>query len=210
MLASGCEIGNNSAVVAVRARRKTRTNHGYVAGIFAGVCWAASTTCVPDGAQRGHGSAAGRNQPPPLDLTHERPWPASYSADPLWVRASTGNDIDQARLAIRESAQTLAVALGHGGSLGRTALTSLAYASDRHEVRGQLCALVRGTSAWTLSSLLTSIHEIVTAAPVTEESVDSQSDARCTHALQEVAQMKEASPADRDQAQSAMATLQRQ
>jgi hypothetical protein len=140
---------------------------------------------------------------------HERPWPASYAADPLWVRASTGHDIDQARLALRESAHTLAVALVHGGSLGRTALTSLAYASDRHEVRGQLCALVLGTNAQTLSPLLKSIHEIVTAAPVTEESVDPQSDARCTQVLQEVAQMKAASPTDQDQAQSAIATLQR-
>jgi hypothetical protein len=127
----------------------------------------------------------------------------------LWVRASRGNDLDQARLALRESAHTLAAALGHGGSLGRTALTSLAYASDRHEVRGQLCALVLGTSAPTLGSLLRSIHEIVSAAPVTEESVDAQSDARCTQVLQEVAQMKAASPADQDQAQSAIATLQR-
>ena len=173
------------------------------------VCWVTNSACVPDGAQPGHASAAGRNQPPALDLTHDRPWPASYAADPLWVRASTGSDFDQARLANRESAHTLAVALRHGGSLGRTALTSLAYASDRHEIRGQLCALVTGTSAPTLSSLLASIHEILTTAPVTEESVDSESDARCTQALQQIAQMQAASPADRDRAQSAVVTLQR-
>ena len=196
-------------MAASRSRRKTPTNRRRFVGVFAGSCWVASAACVPDGAQRGQPSAAARNQPPALDLTHDRPWPAPYAADPLWVRASTGSDIDQARLATSESAQTLAVALGHGGSLGRTALTSLAYASDRHEVRGQLCALVPGTSAPTLSSLLRSIHEIVTAAPVTEESVDSQSDVRCTQALQEVAQMQAASPADRDHAQSAIATLQR-
>ncbi len=203
------EIVNNSAVAAVHSRRKARKSYAYAVGVLAGVCWAASSACVPDGAQRGHASAAGQSQPPALDLTHDRPWPASYAADPLWLRASTGNDIDQARLALSESAHTLAVALAHGGGLGRTALTSLAYASDRHEVRGQLCALVLGTRAPTLSLLLKSIHEIVTAAPVNEESVDPQSDARCTQVLQQVVQMKAASPADQDQAQSAIATLQR-
>src|SRR6185503_4065173 len=94
-----------------------------------------------------------------------------YGGDPHWRRAAAGSDFDQARLAQRESAAALLEALLRGGSLGRTALAALAYASDRREVAGQLCTLVLEPAPPTSSWLLDGLHEAL-SGPQTEEAVD--------------------------------------
>lgn len=170
-----------------------------------------AVSCVPDnppqvGAAAG-GQATGVALPPPLDLMREQAWPAAYADDPLWRRASTGDDIDDARLAQRESASSLLVALEQGGSLGRTALRALGHASDRREARGELCKLLLGPDERTASALLEVLYELLMDAPVTEESVDSQADARCVSTLAQLSERERVSLADRDRAQVALARL---
>lgn len=167
--------------------------------------------CVPDnppqvGAAAG-GQATGAALPAPLDLTREQPWPAVYADDPLWRRASTGDDIDDARLAQRESATSLLVALEQGGSLGRTALRALGHAIDRREARGELCRLLLGPDERTASALLEVLYELLMDAPVTEESVDARADARCVSTLTQLSERERLSLADRDRANVALARL---
>jgi len=168
-------------------------------------------SCVPERSQRARGSTTGGEAPSAaraLDLEGDATWPAPYASDPLWLRASTGDDIDHARLAQRESAVTLSSALAHGGSLGRTALRALAYASDRREARGALCELVEGPSAGTSSLLLQALHQAVVDGPRTEESVDVQTDARCARILRELTLGSTLSATDRDRATGTIARLE--
>jgi hypothetical protein len=161
-------------------------------------------------AQRGTGApAAGEVRPPPIDLTQERVWPSAYSGDPLWLRASTGGDLDEARLAQRESAKSLLAALPHGGSLGRTALRSLAYAPDRREVRAELCELVVDPAPATQSLIITSIYDAIAASPETEESVDARADELCGRVLGTLAGNERLSPSDRDRARATLTLLVR-
>jgi hypothetical protein len=143
------------------------------------------------------GSSRAAVAPPPLSFATPQPWPAAFASDPLWQRASEGNDLDQARLAQRESALTLLVSIGQGGSLGLTALRSLAYASDRREARSGLCELLLRADAATRPLLLESIHEALVNAAVTEDSLDRHADARCTQVLDPIS--RDASrPEERD------------
>jgi hypothetical protein len=177
-------------------------------GGWLGVAFAVALAgCVTDAAHRGQ---AGREQgaaAPPLDLTGEAPWPAPYDSDPLWRRAAAGGDFERARLAQRESAAGLLVALTLGGSLGRTALAVLPYAGDRADAIGPLCELALGPSAPTSSWLLEALLEAITHAPRTEESLDRAAEARCVSHLRLLAEQSGASPEDRDRAQSAGARL---
>lgn len=168
-------------------------------------------SCMSERSQRGKGSTTGGAPPSTvraLDLEGDSTWPALYASDPLWLRASTGDDIDHARLAQRESALTLSSALAHGGSLGRTALLALAYAPDRREARGPLCELVNGPSVATASLLLVALHEAVLDGPQTEESVDVQTDARCARILRELMLGATLSASDRDRAAGTLARLE--
>lgn len=167
--------------------------------------------CVTDAAQRGQ---AGREPArPPLDLTGDAPWPAPYSSDPLWRRAAGGGDFERARLAQRESAVSLLTAVSLGGSLGRTALGVLPYASDRAEVIGQLCELTLGPgvppSAPTSSWLLDTLFEAIAHAPRTEEAVDPAAHARCASLLSQLAEQSGGSPEDRDRALASLSQLSR-
>lgn len=166
--------------------------------------------CVTDAAQRGQ--AAREQARPPLDLTGDAPWPAPYDSDPLWRRAAGGGDFERARLAQRESAASLLSALSLGGSLGRTALAALPYASDRAEVVGQLCELALGTttppSAPTSGWLLDTLVDALAHAPRTEEFVDPAADARCASGLRQLAE-RGGSPEDRDRALGALSLLAR-
>jgi len=161
--------------------------------------------CIPDSSRRG--PAARDQERPPLDLGGEAPWPAAYATDPLWQRAASGSDFDRARLARREGAASLLTALAIGGSLGRAALRALPYAGERREVLGQLCELVPGTATPTASLLVESIYDVVANGPVSEESVDQGADAACASRLRQVSESDQASPEDRDRAQSAIARL---
>lgn len=168
-------------------------------------------SCMPERSQRGRGSTTGAEPTSAaraLDLEGDATWPAPYASDPLWLRASTGDDIDHARLAQRESALTLSGALAHGGSLGRTALLALTYAPDRREARGPLCELVKGPSAATSSLLLRALHQAVVDGPRTEESVDVQTDARCARILRELTLGTSLSATDRDRAAATIARLE--
>jgi len=153
------------------------------------------------------GGAATVAEGPLLDLSTESTWPSPYALDPLWRRAQTGTDFDQARLAERESADSLVTAVRVGGSLGRTALGALRYASDRREIRGRLCALVPGSGPATLSLLLDALHEVVTNAPLTEDSVARDGDAPCSEKLLEVSRRAELSPTDQDRVNGVLAAL---
>jgi hypothetical protein len=169
---------------------------------------------VPDGAQRGQSSSASVSgssklaiAPPPLNLTAPLPLPGAFASDPLWRRAAEGSDLDQARLAQRESALTLLVAIAQGGSLGLTALRSLEYASDRREARAGLCELLQRADSATRPLLLASIHEALVNGAVTEASLDRSVDARCAQVLEPIS--RDAShPEERDLAIGAMHALQ--
>lgn len=169
-------------------------------------------SCVPDRSQGGRASTTGGGSAEPgqpaLDLTGEATWPAAYATDPLWVRASTGDDLDHARLARSESGSSLVAALAHGGSLGRTALAAFAYVRDRRDARSQLCELVRGPSTATTSLLLAALHEAVSNGPLTEESIDPQADARCARRLRELASGDDLGDSDRDRALGTLARLE--
>ncbi len=153
--------------------------------------------------------ASGEVRPPPIDLTREEAWPPAYGGDPVWVRASTGGDLDEARLAQRESAKSLLAALPHGGSLGRTALRSLAYARDRREVRAELCELAVDPAPATQSLLITSIYDALVASPATEESVDVRADELCKRVLGTLLSNEHLSPADRDRARATLTLFER-
>jgi hypothetical protein len=172
-----------------------------------------SGSCVPEPPERGRSSTTGEahgsaRRPPAVDLVGEATWPAPYASDPLWQRASIGNDIDHARLAQRESALSLVAALRHGGSLGRTALRALEHVLDRHEARGQLCELVPGQNAMTASSLLDALYGSVVDGPLTEESMDAEADARCARALRELMRQGTLSAADRDRLEGTLTRLE--
>jgi hypothetical protein len=173
-------------------------------------CVFALMACVPDSSRRG---PAARDQAeeaaerPPLDLSSEGPWPSAYATDPLWQRAASGSDFDRARLARKEGATSLLAALTVGGSLGRVALHALPYADERREVLGRLCELVPGTAAPTASLLVESIYDVVANGPVSEEAVDPRADALCAISLRQLSESDQASPDDRDRAQSALARL---
>lgn len=174
------------------------------------LCLLLALACVPDVARRGqagHEQAAGGPGRPALDLTAEASWPAAYQTDPAWQRAASGSDFDRARLAQRESAAALLVALSEGGSLGRTALAALPYARDRREVVGRLCALVLGPVAPTSSWLLGALYEAIADGPRTEESVDPEADAHCSDSLRQLSGRADTSPEDRDRALGAISLL---
>jgi hypothetical protein len=175
------------------------------------VCGSGITATACQSLQGGSASTSGGAtavpEGPVLDLSAESPWPAPYASDPLWRRAENGTDFEQARLAERESAEALVAAVRVGGSLGRTALGALRYASERREIRGQLCDLVPGPAPATLSLLLDALHEVVTDAPVTEDSLARDGDAACADKLLEVSRRAELSPADQDRVQALLAAL---
>jgi hypothetical protein len=195
---------------ALRLNRLEATLARGVAGA-AGVALAL-VACVTDGASAPESSASAaalHASGPALDLMSDAPWPAEYTADPLWARASIGDDIDQARLARRESAESLLTAVGHGGSLGRAALAALPYASDRGGARGALCALLARADAASLRPLLGVLYDVVMNAPGTEDVLDPSADRRCSDVLQDAARRRLQDPADRDRAQVVLAWLAR-
>jgi hypothetical protein len=163
--------------------------------------------CFTDAARRGRADPGAAPASPPVDLVSDTPWPPAYGDDPLWRRASTGSDFEHARLAQRESAASLLMALRVGGSLGRTALAALPFASDRREVVGPLCELVLGPAPATSSLLLASLYEALSDAPRSEESVDPRADAACASQLRQLAESDSSSPEDRDRALSAITLL---
>lgn len=166
-------------------------------------------SCVPERSQRA--STTG-DEPPSaaanaIDLTADAIWPAPYASDPAWLRASTGDDIDHARLAQRESALGLVEALAQGGSLGRAALRALPYAPDRYDARGALCELIPARNPESSSMLLEVLHQVIVDGPSTEESIDAQADARCARALMELTSASALSASDRDRAAGAVTRL---
>lgn len=164
--------------------------------------------CVTDSAPESSASAAApRASEPSLDLTGEAPWPAEYTADPLWVRAASGDDIDQARLARRESAGTLLVAIAKGGSLGRTALAALPYASDRRGSQDALCALLARADAASFTPLLAALYDVVMNAPRTEDPTDPSDERRCADILESATRRELGGPEARDRAQVVLARL---
>ncbi len=172
------------------------------------VLWLALPGCVTDSAPESSASVAGATvDVPALDLMAETAWPAEYGADPLWVRAGAGDDLDQARLARRESAESLVAAVAQGGSLGRVALASLSHASDRRAARGALCALLARATPASLGPLLAALLDVVMDAPATEESLDPDADARCAEAVEGVTRRELPTPFDRDRAQVVLSRL---
>jgi hypothetical protein len=166
--------------------------------------------CVKDNAREsGASSAAPQAAEPALSLTGDAPWPGDYSADPLWVRASAGDDIDQARLARKESAAALLAGVAHGGSLGRAALAALPYASDRRGARGELCALLARADGASQRSLLDALYDVVINAPDTEDVLDPSSDRRCSKVVEDATRRGLQAPADRDRAEVVLAWLAR-
>lgn len=164
--------------------------------------------CVTDNTPKRSAPVAGANAAEPaLDLTSETAWPAEYMADPLWVRAAAGDDLDQARLARRENAESLVAAVAQGGSLGRVALASLSYASDRRVARGPLCALLSRAKQASLGPLLAALLDVVMDAPATEEALDPDADARCAEAVEGVTRRELPTPFDRDRAQVVLSRL---
>lgn len=163
--------------------------------------------CVTDSAPESSASAAALAREPAFDLTGEAPWPPVYLADPVWQRAAGGGDFEQARLARREGASGLVAALSHGGSLGRAALASLPYASDRRAAQGPLCSLIARANAPSLGPLLAALLEMVLDAPHTEASLDPEADARCPGILEALAQRDSMTPAEQDRAAVSLSRL---
>jgi hypothetical protein len=152
------------------------------------------------------GSSRAAVAPAPLSFATSQPWPAAFASDPLWLRASEGQDLDQARLAQRESALTLLGSIGQGGSLGLTALRALGYASDRREARSGLCELLLRADAATRPLLLEALHESLVNGAVTEDSLDRHADARCNQLLDPIAR-DTSHPEERDLALGAIHAL---
>jgi hypothetical protein len=172
------------------------------------VAFALGFGCVTDNAPESSASAAApRASEPSLDLTGEAAWPPEYTSDPLWVRASSGDDIDQARLARRENAESLLVAVAQGGSLGRAALAALPYAGDRRGAQGALCALLARADAASLGPLLAALYEVVMNAPRMEDPTDPSAERRCVDALTNSTRREPGRPEDRDRAQVVIARL---
>jgi hypothetical protein len=172
------------------------------------VAFALGPGCVTDNAPESSASAAApRASEPSLDLTGEAAWPPEYTADPLWVRASSGDDLDQARLARRENAESLLAAVAQGGSLGRAALAALPYAADRRGAQGTLCALLARADAASLGPLLAALYDVVMDAPSTEDPIDPSAQRRCLEVLTSAAQREPGRPEDRDRAQVLLARL---
>ena len=167
---------------------------------------AASLACVTDSAPES-GASARAGSEPAFELTSDAPWPPEYASDPLWVRAASGDDFDQARLARREGAEGLMRAVERGGRLGRLALASLDFASDRRAARGRLCALSERADPSSLSPLLGALLDAVMNAPASEESLDPAADARCPAILEALAGSASASATERDRAAAALARL---
>jgi hypothetical protein len=164
--------------------------------------------CVTDNAaESGASAAAPRASEPRLDLTGETAWPPEYTSDPLWVRAASGDDIDQARLARRENAESLLAAVAHGGSLGRAALAALPYADDRRGAQGTLCSLLARADAASLGPLLAALYDVVMNAPRTEEPIDPSAERRCADVLTSATRPELGRPEDRDRAQVVLARL---
>jgi len=162
--------------------------------------------CVTDSTPESGASAARANEPA-FELTSDAPWPPEYAGDALWMRAASGDDLDQARLARREGAEGLLRAVERGGRLGRVALTSLDYASDRRAARGGLCALIARADAGSLGPLLAALLDAVMNAPPTEESIDPSADARCPAILEALASKDSPSASEQDRAAAALARL---
>jgi hypothetical protein len=172
------------------------------------VAFALGLGCVTDNAPESSASAAAPGaSEPSLDLTGEAAWPPEFTADPLWVRASSGDDIDQARLARRESAESLLVAVAHGGSLGRAALAALPYAADRRGAQGTLCALLARADAASFGPLLATLYDVAMNAPSTEDPIDPSAERRCAEVLTSATRHEPGRPEDRDRAQVVLARL---
>lgn len=157
------------------------------------------SACARDGSSSATASAPAP-EAPLLDLSGDAPWPAAYSADPLWLRAAAGDDLDRARLARRESAASLLAAVHIGGSLGRVALSALVYASDRHAERGALCELCTRAEPSSRALLLDALFDSVINAAPTEEIGDPGADARCALVLEALARGEDATVAEQDRA----------
>jgi hypothetical protein len=171
----------------------------------------AGAGCAKDSAPGGGAAtAAPRARPPLLDLNADVPWPADYARDPLWLRAASGDDIDHGRLARRESARSLIDAAAHGGSLARTALVALPYASDRRGVREALCALLERAEAASRGPLIETLYEVVMYAPAVEDEREISSEGRrCSEVLGDAVRNDLPDPAVRDRAVVVLARLAR-
>lgn len=156
-----------------------------------------AASCARDGSNGASASAPAAEEPR-LDLSSDAPWPPEYSSDPSWQRAASGDDIDRARLARRESASTLLAAVRSGGSLGRVALSSFAYATDRYTERRALCELCERAEAASRTLLLEALLEAWLDAPPAESIADPAGDERCKRVLEALAQGEDTTPADRD------------
>jgi hypothetical protein len=164
--------------------------------------------CVTDSTPENSASLrAARTHEPAFELSSDAPWPAEYSGDPLWTRAAAGDDFDRARLARREGAAGLLRAIERGGRLGRVALASLEYASDRGGGRGALCAWVARADATSRGPLLAALLDVVMNAPPIEEAFDPAADARCPAILEALAQPAGPTPSEQDQAAAVLARL---
>ena len=144
----------------------------------------------------------------PFSLGGDAPWPSPYAADPLWLRALAGDDIDRARLAEREGARTLLAAIELGGSLGRTALGSLEFAADRLDIRRELCDLASRAEPPTLGLLLGALLEVLSNAPRSEETPDASADSECLRILGEIQKRPGVASADGDSASGAARRLE--
>jgi hypothetical protein len=170
----------------------------------------AAIGCQPDSSRAGTGVTSPTEPglaPPPLDLLAEGPWPAPYAAAPLWLRAASGQDIDQARLANSEGAAGLMSAVERGGGVARTALSALSYAPDRQSAGARLCELLVGPDPGTVSLLVAALHQAVTSGPTTVETGVPSAGPRCVAALRELTQATSFSPATRDLADSTLAAF---
>jgi hypothetical protein len=165
-----------------------------------------SAGCARDGSSSSSASAPAA-QEPQLDLIGDAPWPAAYSADPLWVRAAAGDDLDRARLGRRESAGALLDAVRSGGSLGRVALSAFAYASDRRSERHALCELCARAEPSSRALLVQTLLDTVLNAPPAEEARDPDADARCARTLEAIEQNSDATPTERDGARVLLGRL---
>lgn len=166
--------------------------------------------CRPDGTRGGGTPQNGQSlAATSVDLERESAWPPSFEAHPLWRRASAGDDFDLARLADAESAAGLLSAVEHGGSLGRTALLALTYATDRFHARGRLCELLHGARGKTRDRLVAALHGCVTSGRRGEETASLRVDASCRDALRELESTRSLSDATRDLVRASLTSLAR-
>jgi hypothetical protein len=175
-------------------------------GLVAAVACAA-VACVRDNTADSAAGGPPPAGPPPLVLAGDAPWPARYGGDATWSRAAAHDDFALARLAHRESAESLLAAVNEGGSLGRVALAALPYAPDRHAARGGLCALLPRADAAGRSLLLEALLDVVIGAPMTDDSLDPAADALCARELDAAARLEPQAAIDRDRAHAVRAQL---